>query len=70
MRADREAFVKQTGILGRDALLALALFLYDELEEIRLKQLENERIITFPGKNGGKKSARKTGGAKSKGQKI
>ena len=46
MRSDREAFVKQTSILGRDALLALALSLYDELEEIRLKQLENERIST------------------------
>ena len=46
MRADREAFIGQISILDRDALLALAISLYDEREEVRLKHLENERIST------------------------
>ena len=46
MKADREAFAGRISILDRDALLALALSLYDEMEEMRLKHLENERIST------------------------
>ena len=46
MKADREAFIGQIRVLNRDALLALTLSLYDELEDVRLKQLENERIST------------------------
>lgn len=46
MKADREAFIGQINILNRDALLALTVSLYDELEEMRLRQLENERIST------------------------
>lgn len=46
MKADREAFIGQINILNRDALLALIVSLYDELEEMRLRQLENERIST------------------------
>ena len=46
MRAGREAFIRQISILDRDAISALAISLYDELEEMRLKQLENERIST------------------------
>ncbi len=46
MKADREAFIGQISILNRDALLALTVSLYDELEEMRLRQLENERIST------------------------
>ncbi len=46
MRADREMFIRQISILNRDALLALTISLYDELEEMRLEHLENERIST------------------------
>lgn len=46
MKADRESFIEQASILNRDAILALAISLYDELENMRLKQLENERIST------------------------
>ena len=46
MKADREAFAGRISILDRNALLALALSLYDEMEEMRLKHLENERIST------------------------
>lgn len=46
MKADREVFIKQISILDRDALLALAASLYEEMEEMRLKHLENERIST------------------------
>ena len=46
MKADREAFIEQIRILDRDALLALAASLYDEMEEMRLRHLENERIST------------------------
>ena len=46
MKADREAFAGRISILDRDALLALALSLYDEMEEMRLRHLENERIST------------------------
>lgn len=44
MKADREAFIEQTRLLGREALLELAVSLYDELEDVRLKQLENDRV--------------------------
>ena len=46
MKADREAFIEQIRILDRDALLSLVASLYDEMEETRLKYLENERIST------------------------
>ena len=46
MKADREAFIEQIRILDRDALLSLVVSLYDEMEEMRLKHLENERINT------------------------
>ena len=46
MKADREVFIEQIRILDRDALLALAASLYDEMEEMRLRYLENERIST------------------------
>ena len=46
MKADREAFIEQIRILNRNALLSLAASLYDEMEEMRLKHLENERIST------------------------
>ena len=46
MKADREAFIEQTRLLGREALLELAVSLYDELEDVRLKQLENDRVRT------------------------
>lgn len=46
MKADREVFIEQIRILDRDALLALAASLYDEMEEMRLRHLENERIST------------------------
>ena len=46
MKADREAFIEQIRILDRDALLSLVASLYDEMEEMRLKYLENERIST------------------------
>lgn len=46
MKAAREAFIGQISIYNRDALFALALSLYDELEALRLRQLENERIST------------------------
>ena len=46
MKAEREAFAGRISILDRNALLTLALSLYDEMEEMRLKHLENERIST------------------------
>ncbi len=46
MKADRETFMEQIRILDRDALLSLVASLYDEMEEMRLKYLENERIST------------------------
>ena len=46
MKADREAFIERIRILDRDALLSLAASLYDEMEEMRLERLENERIST------------------------
>ena len=46
MKADREAFIEQIRILDRDALLSLVASLYDEMEETRLKYLENELIST------------------------
>ena len=46
MKADREAFIGRISILSRDDLFVLALSLYDEMEEMRLRQLENERIST------------------------
>ena len=46
MKADREAFMEQARLLGRLALLELAVSLYDELEDVRMKQLENDRIRT------------------------
>ena len=46
MKAGREAFIEQIRILDRDALLLLTASLYDEMEEMRLKHLENERIST------------------------
>ena len=46
MKADREVFIEQIRILDRDALIALAASLYDGMEEMRLRHLENERIST------------------------
>ncbi len=46
MRADRDTFMEQIRQLDRDALLCLAVSLYDELAQLRLLQLENERIST------------------------
>ena len=46
MKADREAFIERIRILDRDAFLSLAASLYDEMEEMRLERLENERIST------------------------
>ena len=46
MKADRETFIERISILGRDALLTLAVSLYDEMEEMRLQKLENDRIST------------------------
>ena len=46
MKADREAFIEQARLLGREALFELAVSLYDELEDTRMKQLENDRIRT------------------------
>ncbi len=46
MKADREAFMEQARLLGRLALIELAVSLYDELEDVRMKQLENDRIRT------------------------
>lgn len=46
MKADRDHFIEHVSLLDRDSLAALAVSLYDELEDIRLKQLANERIST------------------------
>ena len=46
MKANREAFIEQARVLGRDALFELAVTLYDKLEDARMKQLENDRIRT------------------------
>lgn len=46
MRADRDAFIDKIKQSDRDALLCLILSLYDELSQIRITQLENERIST------------------------
>ncbi len=35
MRADRDIFMEQAGQLGRDALLCLAVSLYDELARLK-----------------------------------
>ena len=46
MKADRETFIERINVLGRDALLTLAVSLYDKMEEMRLQHLENDRIST------------------------
>ena len=46
MKADRDTFISQIKQSGRDALIGLAISLYDELEQLRVSQLENERINT------------------------
>jgi len=46
MRADREIFINSIQDYGRDRLLSLAVAQYDELDRLKLIQLENERIYT------------------------
>jgi len=46
MRADRDIFIDQIKQFDRDALLSLTVSLYDELSQLRMIQLENERIST------------------------
>lgn len=46
MRADRDAFISQIRQLDNDSLIGLAVSLYDELEQLRISRLENERIDT------------------------
>ena len=45
MKADREAFAGRISILDRNALLALALSLYDEMEEMRLKDCSFRLLV-------------------------
>ena len=44
MRADRDLFMEQIQYSDRDTLLCLAISLFDELAQMRMIQLENERI--------------------------
>lgn len=46
MRADRDIFIDQIKQFDRDTLLSLTVSLYDELSQLRMIQLENERIST------------------------
>ena len=46
MRADRDLFMEQIQYSDRDTLLCLAISLFDELAQMRMIQLENERIST------------------------
>lgn len=46
MRADRDTFIDQIRQFDTDTLLSLAVSLYDELSQLRMIQLENERIST------------------------
>lgn len=46
MRAARDTFIVQIKQFDRDTLLSLAVSLYDELSQLRMLQLENERIST------------------------
>lgn len=46
MRADREAFISQIKQFDRDTLLCLIVSLYDELSQLKMAQVENERVST------------------------
>ena len=46
MIADREIFIEHVSTMSKDTLLKCIVSMYDEVEEMRMKQLENEKINT------------------------
>lgn len=46
MKADRDEFIARMKQLDKDALAGITISFYDELSELRISQLENERINT------------------------